>query len=113
MAPPRALVAALGIASVVGAWLVVHTVFTTRYALLYYSGEPGGIDFNQTEAPAYADFAYLAFTMGMTSQVSDTDLQTRLIRAAALRHALLSYLLGAVVLATVINLVAGLGSSGR
>jgi uncharacterized membrane protein len=51
--------------------------------------------------------------MGMTYQVSDTDIQTRLIRAAALRHALLSYLLGAVVLATVINLVAGLGSSGR
>jgi uncharacterized membrane protein len=46
----------------------------------------------------------------MTYQVSDTDLQTRPIRATALRHALLSYLLGAVVLATVINLVAGLGS---
>jgi uncharacterized membrane protein len=109
----EALVAALGIASVVGAWLVVHTVFTTRYALLYYSGEPGGIDFNQAEPPAYVDFAYLAFTMGMTYQVSDTDLQTRPIRAAALRHALLSYLLGAVVLATVINLVAGLGSASR
>jgi len=49
----------------------------------------------------------------MTYQVSDTDIQTRLIRVAALRHALPSYLLGAVVLATVINLVAGLGSSGR
>jgi uncharacterized membrane protein len=47
----------------------------------------------------------------MTYQVWDTDLQTRPIRATALRHGLLSYLLGAVVLATVINLVAGLGSS--
>jgi uncharacterized membrane protein len=48
----------------------------------------------------------------MTYQVSDTDLQTRPIRATALRHALLSYLLGAVVF-TVINLVAGLGSIGH
>jgi len=105
------LAAALGIASVAGAWLVVHTVYTTRYAFLYYSGGDGGIDFNQTEAPAYTDFAYLAFTLGMTYQVSDTDLKTRTIRSTALRHALLSYLLGAVVLATVINLVAGLGSA--
>jgi uncharacterized membrane protein len=109
----EALAAALGIASVVGAWLVVHTVYTTWYALLYYSHDRGGIDFNQGEPPAYADFAYLAFTLGMTYQVSDTDLQTRPIRATALRHALLSYLLGAVVLATVINLVAGLGSNGH
>jgi uncharacterized membrane protein len=106
----EAIPAALGITSVVGAWIVLHTVFTVRYARLYYSDDPGGIDFNQSERPAYADFAYLAFTIGMTYQVSDTDLQTRTIRVTALRHMLLSYLLGAVVLATVINLVAGLGS---
>jgi uncharacterized membrane protein len=109
--PAEAVGAGLGILSVAGAWAVVHTVFTLRYALLYYSGSPGGIDFNQSERPNYVDFAYLAFTLGMTYQVSDTDLQTRPIRATALRHGLLSYLLGAVVLATVINLVAGLGSS--
>jgi len=103
----------LSVASVVLAWVSVHTVYTTRYALLYYSHDRGGIDFNQAEPPAYVDFAYLAFTLGMTYQVSDTDLQTRPIRVTALRHALLSYLLGAVVLATVINLVAGLGSNGH
>lgn len=108
----EAIGAGLGIASVAGAWSVVHTVFTLRYALLYYTGNPGGVDFNQSERPTYVDFAYLAFTLGMTYQVSDTDLQTSQIRATVLRHALLSYLLGAVVLATVINLVAGLGSSG-
>jgi uncharacterized membrane protein len=107
----EAIAAGLGIASVVGAWFVVHTVFTLRYALLYYADEPGGIDFNQSEPATYADFAYLAFTLGMTYQVSDTDLQTRSIRSTALRHGLLSYLLGAVILATVINLVAGLGSN--
>jgi uncharacterized membrane protein len=100
--------AAVGIGSVVAAWLIVHTVFTLRYARLYYLDRAGGIDFNQDEPPCYIDFAYLAFTLGMTYQVSDTDLQTRDIRATALRQALLSYLLGAVILATTINLIAGL-----
>ncbi len=48
------------------AWAAVHTVFTTRYARLYYSGSDGGIDFNQDDPPQYSDFAYLAFTIGMT-----------------------------------------------
>jgi len=86
--------AAVGIGSVVVSWVAIHTVFTLRYAQLYYSGTPGGIDFNQPEPPAYVDFAYHAFTMGMAFQVSDTDLQTRKIRATALRQALLSYLFG-------------------
>lgn len=104
----KGLLVGLGVASVVLAWGLVHTVFTLRYAKLYYSGPDGGIDFNQDEAPRYVDFAYLAFTIGMTFQVSDTDLQTSDIRGTALRHALLSYLLGAVIIAMTINLVAGL-----
>jgi hypothetical protein len=79
----EAIAAGLGIASVAGAWAVMHTVFTLRYALLYNTDELGGIDFDQSERPAYVDFAYLAFTLGMTYQVSDTDLQTRPIRATA------------------------------
>ena len=105
------LLAGVGVATVVLSWLMVHTVFTLRYALLYYSGRDGGIDFNQSTPPRYSDFAYLAFTLGMTFQVSDTDLRTPVIRATALRQAMLSYLFGAVILATTINLVAGLASS--
>jgi len=97
--------AAIGIGSVVVSWVAIHTVFTLRYAQLYYSGTPGAIDFNQPEPPAYADFAYHAFTMGMAFQVSDTDLQTRKIRATALRQALLSYLFGVVIVAMTINLI--------
>jgi uncharacterized membrane protein len=105
--------AALGICSVAAAWLVVHTVFTLRYARLYYQNGATGIDFNQkNEQPAYVDFAYLAFTIGMTYQVSDTDLTTRAIRSTALRQALLSFVLGAVILATTVNLVAGLSNLG-
>jgi uncharacterized membrane protein len=104
----RDLHAALAVASVALSWTVVQTVFTAHYARLYYSHPAGGIDFNQEAPPRYTDFAYLAFTVGMTFQVSDTELQTAALRATVLRQALLSYLLGAVILATTINLVAGL-----
>ena len=100
--------AALAVASVALSWTVVQTVFTFHYARLYYGHPVGGIDFNQQDPPRFSDFAYLAFTLGMTFQVSDTDLQNPTVRARALQHALLSYLLGAVILATAINLVAGL-----
>jgi uncharacterized membrane protein len=103
--------AGMSVLSVALAWGAVHTVFTTRYARLYYIGPPGGIDFNEDLPPRYTDFAYLAFTIGMTFQVSDTDLKTKAIRATALRHALLSYLFGAVIIASMINLIAGLAGS--
>ncbi len=106
------LLAGGAILSVALSWLLIHTLFTLRYALLYYDGPDEGIDFNQDAPPRYTDFAYLAFTIGMTFQVSDTDLKTHTVRAAALRHMLLSYLFGAVILATTINLIAGLSSGG-
>ena len=99
---------ALAVASVALSWFLVHSLYTLKYAALYYSGSDGGVDFNQKSDPDYEDFAYLAFTLGMTYQVSDTSITSRDIRHAALRHGLLSYLLGAVVLASTINLIAGL-----
>jgi uncharacterized membrane protein len=103
----KAGIIGLALASVVLSWLLVHTLFTLRYATLYFQAN-AGVDFNNSERPRYADFAYLAFTIGMTFQVSDTDLTTRSMRYTALRQALLSYILGTIVLATTINLVAGL-----
>jgi uncharacterized membrane protein len=88
-------------------WLAVHTVFTLRYAHLYYL-DGGGISFHSDEAPDYGDFAYVAFTLGMTYQVSDSDLTSKRIRTTALRHALVSYVLGIAVIAVTINVVAGL-----
>lgn len=102
---------ALGLGSVIVSWAMVHTIFTLRYAHLYYAGEDGGVIFNEPDPPTYADFAYLAFTIGMTYQVSDTALRSKVIRRTALRQALLSYLFGTGILATTINLVAGLSSS--
>ena len=100
--------AGLAVASVFVSWTLVHTVFTLRYARLYYSGEPGGIDFNEPDPPQYTDFAYLAFTIGMTFQVSDTNIKSKRIRRTALRHALMSFPLVAIIIATSINLVSGL-----
>jgi uncharacterized membrane protein len=97
-----------GAASVVCSWAVIHTVFTLRYARLYYAGGDGGVDFHEDAKPRYSDFAYLAFTVGMTFQVSDTEVNTSAFRATILRHALLSYLFGTVIVALTINLVAGL-----
>ncbi|MCV7100496.1 DUF1345 domain-containing protein [Mycobacterium palustre] len=102
--------ALLGILSVAASWCAVHTLFTVHYARLYYSDEPGGINFHDPEKPRFRDFAYVAFTVGMTFQVSDTEIGLSSIRGTVLRHALLSYLLGAVVLAVTVNLIAGLGS---
>ena len=98
----------LGVVSIMLAWGVVHSVFTLRYAHLYYGGTPGGIDFNEHDPPRYVDFAYLAFTVGMTYQVSDTNIETKPIRATILRQALLSYVFGTVIVAMTINVVAGL-----
>ncbi|TDS77549.1 putative membrane protein [Amnibacterium kyonggiense] len=99
------LAAALGVLSVAASWVVVHTLYTLRYAADYYSAPTGGIDFNQKEEPAYLDFAYVGFTLGMTYQVSDTTISSSTIRRIVLEQSLLSYLLGAVVVATTVNLV--------
>ena len=104
----KALLIGLGVVSVVVSWLVVHTVYMLRYARGYYGEPAGGIDFNEEDRPAYLDFAYFSFTIGMTFQVSDTNVTRKDIRRLALYHALLSYLFGAVILATAINVFASL-----
>src|SRR5207249_477528 len=90
-------------------WAIVHTVFALRYAHQYYTPPVGGIDFKSGEyEPDYRDFAYLAFTVGMTYQVSDTEVGRREMRRTVLRHALLSYVFGAIILALVVNVIASL-----
>ena len=109
--------AIVGILSVATSWCVVNTLYMLRYAREYFGTRPGGVDFNSDDdpdddSPDYGDFAYLAFTIGMTYQVSDTTFTNKLMRHTALRHALLSFVLGAIVIASTINLVSQLASSG-
>jgi uncharacterized membrane protein len=104
----KALLILLAIAVVAVSWTTVHTLYTVRYGDLYYGDPIGGIDFNEEEPPDYLDFAYLAFTIGMTFQVSDTSLTSKSMRRAAIRHALLSFVFVAVIIALAINGVASL-----
>ena len=89
-------------------WAALHLMYATRYAHLYYTDGTGGIDFNSDDPPTYRDFLYFSYNLGMTYQVSDTSVSSPTIRAIALRHCLLSYVFGTVILATVINLVTGI-----
>ncbi|WP_406135059.1 DUF1345 domain-containing protein [Streptomyces sp. NBC_01089] len=100
--------AALALAGVFTCWAALHLMYAARYAYLYYRSPTGGIDFNSEEPPAYRDFLYFSYNLGMTYQVSDTSVSNSMIRAVALRHCLLSYLFGTSILATTINLVTGI-----
>jgi uncharacterized membrane protein len=106
-APARGLLTALALVSVALAWSAVHTVYALRYARLYYTPPDGGVDFKGGR-PDYLDFAYLALTIGMTFQVSDTDLTGKPVRRQALRHALTSYVFGTVIVAITVSSVASL-----
>ncbi|MEU6928801.1 DUF1345 domain-containing protein [Streptomyces sp. NPDC046374] len=100
--------AAIALAGVFMAWAALHLMYATRYADMYYGEPGGGIDFHSEEPPRFVDFLYFSYNLGMTYQVSDNDVSSSAIRAVVLRHCLLSYVFGASILATTINLVATL-----
>jgi uncharacterized membrane protein len=107
---------ALSVVSVVGSWLLVHTMFTLRYAHYYYLREQshsqeehaGGLDFPGQNLPDYWDFAYFSFVLGMTFQVSDVVITSRLIRRLALLHSLLSFAFNTIIVALSINIISSL-----
>lgn len=100
-----AVVAVIG---VFATWAALQLMYAARYAFLYYAaGDGSGIDFNSSDPPVFRDFFYFSYNLGMTYQVSDTNVTSSAVRAVVLRHCLLSYVFGAVILATTINLVAG------
>lgn len=95
------------VASVAVSWFCVHTIYALTYAKHYYEEPVGGIDFNTggREDPRYTDFFYVAYTVGMSFAISDTNLTSSRMRATALGHGLLAYLFGSVIVASVINLI--------
>lgn len=96
-----------GIATVVVSWLAVHTLFALTYARIYFDEIPSaGIDFNKPGyEPQYSDFAYVAYTVGMSFAISDTNLTSPRMRKAALAHGLLSFVFGSVIVASVVNVL--------
>jgi uncharacterized membrane protein len=109
----------LSIAAVFISWWLVHTIFTLRYAHMYYDtsrddGSPkpgGGLDFPEDEHPDYMDFVYFAFVIGMTFQVSDVEISAKPIRRLAWLHGLISFIFNTAIVALGINVISGLVSS--
>ncbi|KZE91315.1 DUF1345 domain-containing protein [Microbacterium sp. TNHR37B] len=101
--------AGIAVVAVAASWALIQVDYLLRYARIYYGRPGGGIDFNQEEPPAYTDFAYFSLGLGMTYQVADTNVTRGEIRRIVIAQTLLAYLFGAVILATVINLVTSLG----
>jgi uncharacterized membrane protein len=109
--PVRVLLIGVAVLTVMLSWTVVNTVYTLRYADQYFGSTAGGIAFGDSTGPqqtTYRDFAYIAFTIGMTYQVSDTTLRDPRIRHTVLAHAILAYLFGVVIVAGSVSLIAGL-----
>jgi uncharacterized membrane protein len=106
-----------GIALIVGtlvlAWLFSNVIYALHYAHLFYSKDPdkggdcGGIDFPGETEPDYWDFLYFAFTLGMTFQVSDTDITNGRVRRIATFHSFAAFVFNIGVLAFTINVLGG------
>lgn len=103
------LAAAVGLIGVFLAWAMLHLMYATQYAHLYFDGEQvGGLDFGQDKDPCYADFLYFSFMVGMTYGTTDVGVLTTPLRSVCLRHGLLSFVFGTVILATGVSLVSGI-----
>lgn len=106
----------LTIATIVLSWFFVHLVFAIHYAHLYYSADEecgsheGGLDFPADDAPDYWDFLYFSVVIGSTSQTADVNIQSKIFRRTATVHCLIAFAFNTAILATMINLAAGLFS---
>lgn len=105
----------ISLSPVLLSWLLLHTMFTIRYAHLYHDHNllgtgisVGGIDFPSDDDPDYVDFAYFSFVIGMTFQVSDVTISSRAIRRFVLMHSLISFVFNTIIVALTINTLAGL-----
>jgi len=111
----NAIILPIAILGMVFSWLLVHSIFTVRYAHLYYGNDPdqpeihvGGLKFPADSKPDFLDFAYFSFVLGMTFQVSDVEVTSKAMRRIALFHGLLSFGYNTVIVALTINVIAGL-----
>lgn len=111
----KAVAMPVAVACMFLSWCLVHTIFAIRYAHMYYADHEKqkenpakGLDFPGEDHPDFVDFAYFAFTLGMTFQVSDVEISARRIRRLSLWHGLLSFGYNATIIALTVNVIAGL-----
>ena len=107
---PLAIV--LIVATLALAWLFSNTVYALHYAHIFYSsGEDdqdcGGIKVPGTDEPDYWDFIYFSFTLGMTFQTADVDIDGARVRRVAILHCLAAFVFNLGVLAFTINVLGG------
>ena len=100
----------ISVATLVLAWLFSNMVYTLHYAHLFYSDgedgkDAGGLDFPSCDEPDYWDFAYFAFTLGMTFQTSDVEITSRRVRKVALGQCMAAFVFNIGVLAFTINVL--------
>jgi uncharacterized membrane protein len=88
-------------------WAFIHTIFALHYAHEFYDEtDGGGLAFPGDREPDYWDFVYFSFVIGMTSQVSDVAITSKLIRRTAAAHGVVSFVFNVALLALTINLAA-------
>lgn len=109
------LMVPVAVVAMILSWSIVHTQYVFHYAHEYYDcddeeegNQQGGLDFPEDDAPNYMDFAYFSLCMGCTFQVSDVDVNSKLMRKIVMFHGLLSFFINTFVVALTINLVAGM-----
>ena len=107
----------IAIAGMILSWFLIHTIFTLRYAHIFYGDDEknptthaGGLDFPGDQKPDYLDFAYFSFVLGMTFQVSDVEVTSKALRRLAMWHGLLAFGYNTIMIALTINLIAGFGN---
>jgi uncharacterized membrane protein len=107
----------IALTGMVLSWFLIHTIFTLRYAHIFYGDNEekpdthaAGLKFPGDKNPDYFDFAYFAFVLGMTFQVSDVQITSNKLRRMAMWHGLLSFGYNTIMIALTINLIAGLGN---
>jgi len=103
-----------GVGAIVIGWFLVHSVYTLRYAHLYWydddgdGTECGGITFPGTERPSDYDFAYLSFCIGSSFAVSDPQVTETRVRREIMWHSIISFAYNAAIIGIMINLFAGI-----
>jgi uncharacterized membrane protein len=103
------VLAGVAVLSVAASWMLIQLEYVLRYARMYFAAPVGGIEFNQKEDPEYTDFVYFSVGLGMTYQVADTNVTANAMRRVVIAQTVLAYLFGAVILASIINIVVSLG----
>ena len=89
-------------------WAFIHTIFALHYAHEFYDESAGrGMAFPGGDMePDYWDFVYFSFVIGMTSQVSDVGVTSKVIRRTVAAHGIVSFVFNAALLALTVNIAA-------